>query len=636
MKIAYEHLIENIENKPEINEISERLFQLGHEHEIEDDIFDIEFTPNRGDCLSLRGLLRDLNLFYNTEISNEVYKGKIDKLDLDFVNNSIEHCKSISFLKIEIDEVPKNYKNNLKKYFDILEVKKNNFFTDVSNYLSYETGQPTHCYDSDKLGNYIKLDTLQEHCEFETLLDKKINLDGKNLVFTRKNNEVINLAGVIGGKNTACDSSTRSIILECAHFNPEVIMGKAVKYNLTSEAAHKFERNTDPYCHDYVVRRFIKIIEDHAKIINMELYTQCHSSQEKHSLELNVSHINQILGTNISENECILYLEKLGFEIKDSVIYIPNHRHDIRNNNDISEEVARAIGYDNIHAQNFNISSKNKTNIVTENEIKLKNILIKNGFSEVINNPFVSYSNDISIVVDNPLDSNKKYLRTILKDSLIENLIYNERRQKDIIKLFEISDIYSNNSNSFKKVIGIIASGRVDNNFQDFTKKIDGEYIKNILSNRINKIDDINFEEISRVKINSKSKDTITYAEFEINSKVEINYDDEDLQDKKFLDIQYQPVSEFPCSIRDLSFSVKDYSEYEPLKEYIFNFKDDILKDVFIFDYFFNEKNNEIKIGFRFIFQDSNSTITETQVNNIMNVIINNTIKDKSVTIPGL
>ena len=113
----------------------------------------------------------------------------------------------------------------------------------------------------------------------------------------------------------------------------------------------------------------------------------------------------------------------------------------------------------------------------------------------------------------------------------------------------------------------------------------------------------------------------ITYAEFEINSNVEINYD-EDLKDKKFIDIQYQPVSEFPCSIRDLSFSVKDYSKYKPLKEYIFNFKDDILKDVFIFDYFLNEKNNEIKIGFRFIFQDSNSTITETQVNNIMNVII--------------
>lgn len=635
MKIAYEHLIENIENKPEINEISERLFQLGHEHEIEDDIFDIEFTPNRGDCLSLRGLLRDLNLFYNTEISNEVYKGKINKLDLDFVNNSTENCKSISFLKIEIDEVPKNYKNNLKKYFDILEVKKNNFFTDISNYLSYETGQPTHCYDSDKLGNYIKLDTLKEHCEFETLLDKKINLDGENLVFTRKNNEVINLAGVIGGKNTACDSSTRTIILECAHFNPEVIMGKAVKYNLTSEAAHKFERNTDPNCHDYVVRRFIKIIEDHTKIINMELYTQCHRSQETSSLKLNVRHINQILGTNISENECILYLEKLGFEIKNSVIYIPNHRHDIRNNNDISEEVARAIGYDNIQAENINISSKNKTNIVTENEIKLKNILINNGFSEVINNPFVSYSNDISIVVDNPLDSNKKYLRTNLKNSLIQNLVYNERRQKDIIKLFEVSDIYSNNSNSFKKVIGIIASGRVDNNFQDFTRKIDSNYIKNILSNSINKIDDINFEEISRVKINSKSKNMITYAEFEINSNVEINYD-EDLKDKKFLDIQYQPVSEFPCSIRDLSFSVKDYSKYEPLKEYIFNFKDDILKDVFIFDYFLNEKNNEIKIGFRFIFQDSNSTITETQVNNIMNVIINHTIKDKSVTIPGL
>ena len=148
------------------------------------------------------------------------------------------------------------------------------------------------------------------------------------------------------------------------------------------------------------------------------------------------------------------------------------------------------------------------------------------------------------------MDSNKKYLRTNLKNSLVENLVYNERRQKDSIKLFEISDIYYNNLNSFKKVIGIIASGRVDNNFQDFTKKIDSEYIKNILSNSINKIDNINFEEISRVKINSKSKNMITYAEFEINSITKINYDDVDLQDKKFLDIQYETVSELPCSIK--------------------------------------------------------------------------------------
>ena len=110
--------------------------------------------------------------------------------------------------------------------------------------------------------------------------------------------------------------------------------------------------------------------------------------------------------------------------------------------NDISEEIARAVGYDNIKSQSFiiNPSNKSKENL---NENKIKNFLIENGFNEVINNPFVPIKNKDSLYVLNPLDSNRKYLRTNLKDSLLQNLLFNERRQKDCIKLFEISDVYS-------------------------------------------------------------------------------------------------------------------------------------------------------------------------------------------------
>ena len=96
------------------------------------------------------------------------------------------------------------------------------------------------------------------------------------------------------------------------------------------------------------------------------------------------------------------------------------------------------------------------------------------------------------------------------------------------------------------------------------------------------------------------------------------------------------PISEFPCSTRDLSFSIKDFTKCEPLQNFVLSFKNDLLKDVFIFDYFLNEKNNEIKIGFRFIFQDIESTITETQVNDVMNVIIKKSLEEKSISIPGL
>ena len=162
MKIAYRHLVQHIKESPSIEEISESLFQLGHEHEIEGTLFDIEFTPNRGDCLSVNGLLRDLSVFYTVETNQEIYSSEIEELQLDFENLLPDVCPRITFLKLEIDKNPNLYKEYLDNYFKDLNLNKNNFFTDISNYLSYETGQPTHCYDSNKINGKIvfsELDT---------------------------------------------------------------------------------------------------------------------------------------------------------------------------------------------------------------------------------------------------------------------------------------------------------------------------------------------------------------------------------------------------------------------------------------------------------------------------------------------
>ena len=181
-----------------------------------------------------------------------------------------------------------------------MDIKKNNFFTDISNYLSYETGQPTHCYQASKL-NDIKLDFTSNLQKFETLLDKTIEVEIDNLVFLDKDEKIINLAGVVGGAKTSCDDKTKSVIIECAHFNPEIIMGKAVKYSINSEAAHKFERNVDPSCHDYVLRRFIKIVEDHTVISNLKICFKEYKIATDKTVDFNLDRINKILGTDISK-----------------------------------------------------------------------------------------------------------------------------------------------------------------------------------------------------------------------------------------------------------------------------------------------------------------------------------------------
>jgi len=642
MKVAYKHLINFIPSKPCIEDISNKFFQLGHEHDIHENIFHMELTPNRGDCLSINGLLRDLAVFYDIKLSDEIYSADIKPFTIDFINKAPKECPYISFLKIDIDGNIKPYNGLLKEYYDDLKINKNNFFTDISNYISYEMGQPTHCYDAEKIKDAISLEIINKECDFEPLVGKKIKLIDENLTFLNGNNNVINLAGIMGGDNTSCSINTKSVIVECAYFDPEVIIGKQIKYDINSDAAYKFERGVDPLCHEKVLRRFIKIVENHANITNIELLSKNYEEFASNPIPYDEKQLNKILGTSIDKQQIEDYLLKLGFKIRDNKIIPPSYRSDINTANDIAEEIARIIGYNNIQSTPLNIhKSKNiddKSKLFEENIV---NTLREHGFFEVINYPFVNNKNVHSIKVDNPLDSTKEYLRTNLENSLIDSLLYNEKRQQDSVKLFEISNVYySTTSIKNKRVLGIICSGRVGKNYIDFSKKIDKSYLINVIKSLSNEIE-VSPKYISREDLNTKLKNQIIYLEMELD-----NFRGYEYKHKSNLKTtkkhsrngftRYKPISNFPSSYRDLSFSVIDEKSYHELLDYILRYKNDLIKEIFVFDFFHNTKNNEIKLGIRIIFQSKKATITEKQVNQIMQIIEDYTISINGVSIPGL
>ena len=634
MKIAYRHLVQHIKEAPSIEHISNKLFQLGHEHEIDGSIFDMEFTPNRGDCLSINGLLRDLAVFYTVDPNQEVHTEKLNKLQLDFENLSKNTCPNISFLKLEIDQVPETYKNSLDNYFTDLGLNKNNFFTDVSNYLSYETGQPTHCYDAKKMGGKLLFHEIEKSEEFETLLDKKITLTGKNSVFSL-NDTVINLAGIVGGKNTSCSPNTKAVIIECAFFEPEAIIGKSVKYDIQSDASHKFERGVDIECHEKVLRRFINLIDEHANIKEMSIISYKSKDNQIHQIPINVKKINQIIGINISEKEYLNHLSKLGFDVEEGLIKVPSFRSDIKTQNDLAEEVARVIGYDNIATSKISIPNNERTNNKAI-ENKLRFFLLDNGFYEVINSPFVSLAAEEAIKVDNPLDSNREYLRSNITDSLVDNLLFNERRQKDSIKLFEISDVYSSGKD-IKKVrnLSIIASGRLGENYKDFSKKINKKYLIKLFQ-KILPNEALDFKIVSRELLDTKIKNEIVALELDINSLSSevLSYKEESQLPESYA--QYSPISDLPSSFKDISYSIKDYSKTQELQDLLLNYKSDIVKNVYIFDYFINEKKEEIKIGFRFTFQSKKTTLNSAEIEFVYNDIVKKSLSINGVLIPGL
>ena len=616
---------------------SEKLMQLGHENSIESNILDIDITPNRGDCLSIRGISRDLSHFYESDLSIEKYEMEIPRFELDFENKSKDECKSIVFLSLEIDSAPKEYKPYLESYFVNLNVKKNNFFTDISNYISYEMGQPTHCYDFEKLKNKkIILHKLNQDKFFKTLQGKEIRLESGYLVF-QQDSEVINLAGIMGGSSSSCSPDTTKVLIEAAHFSPDSIIGKTIKYNINSDAAYKFERWVDPNMQEEAIRRFIKIVSDHANIISIRMSYSDQNDSDKKIIPFSNDNIQRILGVKIDEDLSKSFLNSLGFEFQSKkTVQVPSHRNDIKDSNDLSEEIARMIGYDNIERKTFKIA--NKIEFSNKEDIELKRYLTNKGFSEIINIPFVSKSSKSSILLDNPLDSNKDSLRTNIIDSLLQNLLYNERRQKDSIKLFEIADVYElkDKKVSYKRKLGLIATGRVDKNFRDFTRKIDSNFISNLFKDLGFEIQDI--KKIDRNGLNTKVKTPIFATEIEFDHISEI-IDDIKLEEDYPLfskDIKYKKISDFPSVFRDLSFSLDNNDTLKKLIKIYDKLSPNYLIDSFIFDFYEDSKTNQTKAGFRFIFQSDKATLTDEDVEKSMADIIESTIGIEGVKIPGL
>ena len=644
MKIVYSHLLNLLEQQPKLKELSDLLFQLGHEHEIDGEVLDMEITPNRGDCLSLRGLARDLNYFYKAK---ELPKSDmiLPALELQFDNKAQDVCPNISFMQIEIEQVPTEYEPYLEAYFADLGIKKNNFFTDISNYLAYESGQPTHCFDQNTMQGHFSLAKKKLKTKFKTLLDTEIELTEENLVFSL-DDAVISLAGIMGGASTACSADTTKVLVECAYFQPEEILGKARKYNLSSEAAYKFERGVDYLCQEEVLRRFLQIVSEHTEVMSVALYKE----QNKTTLAevpYYCNKLNAVVGIDISQQEQMAYLSALGFEAGENIT-VPAHRSDVDQLNDLAEEVTRMIGYNNIPSQVLALPIMAKQHKRSFEDL-VSRYLINQGCFEVINNPFTDFVGKEAIPVDNPLDKQRAMLRTCLMNSIRTNIAYNQNRQKDSIKFFEFSDIYKTSGTERRFALAI--SGRVNKNAKEFNAQLDYAYLKGLVNSICNDIlklqptyeltnkrgydfyESLSLNGIAIGGLGKVSKDTI---ESKVKTPVfacELTIDNLTVPNN-----QFTPTSDFPASYRDLSFSLSDLDEVGTLTKLVDDASNDndLITESFIFDFFQNKKLNLLKLGFRFKFQAKNKSLTDEEIDQIMDKLISDSLALDGISIEGL
>jgi hypothetical protein len=186
-----------------------------------------------------------------------------------------------------------------------------------------------------------------------------------------------------------------------------------------------------------------------------------------------------------------------------------------------------------------------------------------------------------------------------------------------------------------EKKLGIIISGRRGHNYRDFSKKLDNAYLSELLNKDFDS-STFKIEEISRIGLKSKKKDKIFYTEIPVDSLPEHIFNDLESSFRPINFIRYQPVSEFPSSTRDFSFSIKDSNKYDAVIDCLSKSNDKYLKDAFVFDFYENKKFNEIKVGVRFIFQSSSTTLSDEEIHKSINKLLKPIIDLDGVSVPGM
>ena len=472
---------------------------IGNILDIEDEIYDFEITPNRPDCLGILGIANELKCAVNRKEKQNIL---IEKGDFEKVANIVEKIDNIT-VNVESEDVKRymavplyNVKNietpkEIKERLQTMGVNpKGNILVDISNYIMFETGNPTHIFDLDILNNInndknnnnrdneLVVKIANNSGKIELLNDEELELSEDLTISVADEN--LALVGVMGGKDSGVNENTKNILIEIATFERKKIRDTSRKYNVRTESSARFEKKLSPRLPELAFLRMITLMKELGVIddnsfengkINVIDYIredvrENFENEQNTLINFDSDDINKVLGMNISEEKMIEILTELGFKKHNeetSVLVKPYIREDIERKEDLAEEVIRFYGYDNL---NETLPKVERVNIYKANDKDLsvitkdiRNILKIEGYNQIITYGFISKDDLLklekteeeiekeSIYVLNKLSSDYEIMRNTHIPSILKTVSYNERMQNDNLKLYEIAAVFKEKEN---------------------------------------------------------------------------------------------------------------------------------------------------------------------------------------------
>ena len=420
--------------------------------DLKDHVLSLEITPNRGDCLSVLGLARDVSALYGinmkrANIPQAVVVGHQQlKVEIEDLNDCPTYCGRVISKLNPKARTPDWMRERLRRS----GVRCIHPVVDISNYVMLELGQPLHAFDADKLQGSVRVRRAAAGEPVKLLNEQTVECQHRELLIADDSGAVA-LAGVMGGLSSGVSETTTRIFLESATFAPAAIAGSGRRHKLFSDASYRFERGVDPGLQRLGLERATQLI---TQICGGEVHpiTQVgRGGADPVTVRLRRARLNQILGHEISAKDIEALLARLGItlraEVGDSwIAKIPSYRCDLRLEVDLIEEVARLYGYDRIPAKPYLAALPPSQPQETQRSVhRAKDHLVARGWQEVVTLAFVEPRiqnlldpNTVAIAVDNPIADPLAVMRSTLWAGLLPVWLYNRQRQLPRLRLFEL------------------------------------------------------------------------------------------------------------------------------------------------------------------------------------------------------
>ena len=473
-----------IELKNKEKEIGKSYFKTKLEN-----VLDIAITPNRADCLGVRGIARDLSssglgslLKLKKKNFRQILKQPIKVSIYKEKNQGCLSFGSCYIKNITNKESPEWLKNKILA----LGLKPISAVVDITNYVMFDLNRPLHAYDADKIDKEIIVRNSQEGEEFEGLDNEKYKLK-KGMCVIADKSSILGLGGVIGGTKTSTEFGTKNILLESAYFLPSSIRKTARELNINTDAKYRFERGIDPNSIkeglEIATGLIIKICGGEASKFNIT----GQASQKNKVINFDIEKFNDLIGISISISEADKILSSLGFKVKKTKkilkVEIPSWRPDVSQDVDLIEELIRIKGFDKIQVIEPEKGRENETLNFNQKLFHLsQRALASKGYMETVTWSFTDSNIDKQfakgekeINIYNPISSDLDVLRRSIFSNLSIHLKKNQDRGYSDLSFFEIGPtFFGKNPGEQQIVVGGIKSGQVNRrSWSDKARNID-------------------------------------------------------------------------------------------------------------------------------------------------------------------